>query len=115
MSLPVLSPQVNVWLEVGGEVALSGWRVALLEAVDRHGSINAAAAAMGIQYRLAWQRIHEMEERLGLVLVQTVAGGAGGGGSVLTPAARDLITRFRAMNAAIEAFVHEQAGLYFGT
>jgi len=115
MQLPTLSPHVNVWLEVGGEVALSGWRVALLEAVDRHGSINAAAAAMGIQYRLAWQRLHEMEERLGLVLVQTTAGGTGGGGSVLTPVARELITRFRAMNAAIEAYVHEQVGLYFGT
>ncbi len=115
MSLPPLSPRINVWLEVGDEVALSDWRVALLEAVDRYGSINAAAAAMGIQYRLAWQRIHEMEERLGLMLVQTAVGGAGGGGSVLTPTARDLISRFRAMHAAIEDFVHEQAGLYFGT
>jgi molybdate transport system regulatory protein len=114
MSLPALSPHVNVWLEVGGEVALSDWRVALLEAVDRYGSISAAAAALGIQYRLAWQRIHEMEERLGLVLVQTTTGGAGGGGSVLTPAAHDLIARFRAMHTAIEHFVHEQAGLYFG-
>ena len=76
MSLPPLTIHTNIWLETDtGEVALSRWRLELLEAVDRTGSISAAAHAMNIQYRLAWNRIHEMEERLGLSLVQTTVGG----------------------------------------
>lgn len=102
-ALPPLKPRVNVWLEVEGEVALSRWRIRLLQMVDRTGSISAAAEALGIQYRLAWQRIHEMEERLGLTLVHASAGGRGGGGSTLTAEAHALITQFVAMTEAIDA------------
>lgn len=114
MPFPHLVPHTNVWLEVAGEVALSRWRVELLQAIDHTGSISAAAEAMNIQYRLAWQRIHEMEERLGVALVHTTTGGHGGGGSTLTPAARDLIARFLAMAEAIDLYTNEQCGLYWG-
>ena len=107
-ALPELEPHVNLWLEVDGEVALSHWRVQLLKAVARTGSISAAAAAMGVQYRLAWQRIHEMEERLGVALLHTAAGGRGGGGSTLTPLAEEIVARFEAMMDAVEADVNEQ-------
>ncbi len=107
-ALPELEPHVNLWLEVDGEVALSHWRVQLLKAVARTGSISAAAAAMGVQYRLAWQRIHEMEERLGVALLHTSAGGRGGGGSTLTPLAEEIVARFEAMMDAVEADVNEQ-------
>lgn len=108
-----LTPRSNIWLEAGGEVALSRWRVELLQAIDRAGSISAAAEAMNIQYRLAWQRIHEMEERLGMALVHTTTGGAGGGGATLTPTARDLIERFVALADAVDAFAAQQSQRYF--
>ena len=60
-----LQPKFNLWLEVEGQVALSAWRIQLLQAVAETGSINAAADKMNIQYRTAWQKIHEMEVRLG--------------------------------------------------
>lgn len=113
---PTLAPltlQTNVWLESGGEVALSRWRVELLQAIDRTGSISAAAESMNIQYRLAWQRVHEMEERLGVALVHTTTGGAGGGGAILTPAARDLIERFLALADAVDGFAAQQAQRQF--
>jgi len=91
---------------------LSRWRLELLEAVERSGSISAAANAMGIQYRLAWNRIHEMEERLGLPLVQTTVGGKGGGGAQLTPEARIIVQHLRAMFAAIDAEVQEQGAVH---
>ncbi len=111
-SMPELVPHTNVWIEVGGEVALSRWRVELLQAIDRAGSINAAAEAMNIQYRLAWQRLHEMEERLGITLVHTATGGKGGGGTTLTPAAYSLIERFLAISQAVDAFTAEQCRLH---
>lgn len=111
--LPPLTPRTNVWLEANGEVALSRWRVELLQAIDRAGSISAAAEAMNIQYRLAWQRIHEMEERLGVALLHTTTGGAGGGGSTLTPTARELVARFLAMAEAVDVYAGEQGRRHF--
>ena len=106
---PPFSIHINIWLETAeGEVAISPWRMHLLETVAREGSISAAAKAMHIQYRLAWQRIHEMEERLGMSLVETTIGGRGGGGARLTPQAQRLIEHVRTMFDAIEACAQEQ-------
>ncbi len=111
--LPPLQPRINIWFEADNKVAISLWRVHLLQAVDRTGSISAAATAMGVQYRLAWQRIHEMEERLGISLVTATIGGRGGGGSTLTPAAHQLIERFLAMAETIEDHAHAAYHQYF--
>lgn len=90
-----MEPRVNIWFEAGGEVATSRWRVRLLEAIDREGSISAGARAMGVPYRVAWQKVHEMEERLGIHLLETQTGGAEGGGARLTEAGRDHVERMR--------------------
>ena len=45
----------NFWVERNGEVVLSEWRVALLEAVAETGSISAAAARHGVHFRVAWR------------------------------------------------------------
>jgi len=89
-----MKPRWNLWIERKGEVVLSAWRIRLLEAVAETGSISAAAIAMDIPYRLAWERIHEMEKRLRVTLVDTAIGGSGGGGAELTPLAQDLVRRF---------------------
>ncbi|MEA2011164.1 MAG: LysR family transcriptional regulator, partial [Actinomycetota bacterium] len=90
-----LDLEFNVWLESDGEVAASRWRMGLLSAVDEHGSITAGAEAMGVPYRVAWQKIHEMEERLGEQLLDTQTGGTEGGGARLTDAGRDRVERMR--------------------
>lgn len=48
-----MEAKFNIWFEVDGEVATSLWRVELLEAIDKHGSITAGAKAMGVPYRVA--------------------------------------------------------------
>jgi molybdate transport system regulatory protein len=92
----MIEAKANFWIEKDGKVALSSWRVKLLEAVGETGSISAAASKMGISYRRAWDKIHECEQRLGVRLIETQTGGSGGGGSQLTPIAIDYIQRFRA-------------------
>jgi molybdate transport system regulatory protein len=96
-----LTPHLNLWLERDGQVVLSVWRVQLLAAIDQNGSISAAAEHMQVQYRLAWDRLDEMERGLGLRLVDRHAGGAGGGGTSLTVAGRDLVERFNALADAV--------------
>ena len=82
-----MRPRFNLWIEVEGQVALSLWRANLLKTIAAAGSINAAAEELGIPYRTAWQKVHEMEERLGVKLLETHTGGLHGGGARLTPAA----------------------------
>lgn len=112
--IPVdLVPHVNLWIEHGGRVALSRWRVQLLEAIEATGSISSAAERIGVQYRLAWERLEEMEEGFGVRLVERHVGGAGGGGAVVTPIGRDLIARFNAYAAAVEAAIHDEFQRHF--
>lgn len=107
-------PRLNVWIEVGGEVALSAWRVELLEAVAETGSITSAAERMNIGYRQAWAKLHECEERLGVQLVETTVGGSGGGGALLTPAGRDYVDKYRRFYAGLEELVHQRFISVFG-
>jgi molybdate transport system regulatory protein len=104
----------NVWLEVDGEVALSRWRVALLEAVGATGSISGGAEQQGVHFRVAWKKIREMEERLGVKLVQGHAGGAGGGGASLTPEAEALIARFQRFTEGLEQELQTRGAECFG-
>ncbi|MBX3056352.1 MAG: LysR family transcriptional regulator [Anaerolineae bacterium] len=103
-----MEPKLNVWLEVEGEVVLSVWRVELLTAVSQTGSISAAAAHMGVPYRIAWQKIHEMESRLGQKLVETQTGGKHGGGASLTPLAQNYIDRFTQISQELDAVLQER-------
>ena len=99
-------PRLKVWIECeDGRVALSEWRVALLEAIDEHGSLVAAARALGVPHRTAWQRIREMESCLGVRLIKTTSGGLGGGSSNLSPAGQDLVRRYQALRTGLDEVV----------
>ncbi len=103
-----LVPKSNFWLEnENGEVVLSPWRITLLEKVSETGSISGAARSMGVPYRLAWQRIREMEDRLGVSLVVAHTGGSKGGGTSLTPEAEEVIDRFHRFLQGLEDVVEE--------
>lgn len=106
-----MDPQFNIWFEVNGEVAASRWRMELLASIGDNGSITAGAEAMGVPYRVAWQKVHEMEERLGEPLIDTSTGGSKGGGARLTDAGRRHVERMQAFcdraDAAIRAIYED--------
>jgi molybdate transport system regulatory protein len=103
-----LTPHFNMWIEADGQVVLSKWRAQLLTAVDEAGSISGAAEKMGIQYRLAWDRLEEMENGLGVQLVERHVGGVHGGGAKLTEAGREYIDRFTRLAEELDAVVAER-------
>jgi molybdate transport system regulatory protein len=109
----LMTPHSNLWIERNERVVLSRWRVGLLEAIETTGSISAAAERLGIQYRLAWERLEEMEEGLGLRLVERHVGGAHGGGAMLTPTGREFIDRFNAFAAAMDEALQAQFQRHF--
>lgn len=105
--------KANIWIEIDKKVALSLWRVRLLEAIEETGSISAAASKMGISYRRAWEKIQECEERLGTKLVETQTGGSGGGGSHLTPKANDYVRRFKKFSSGLNELISQRFEEHF--
>jgi len=65
--------------------------IELLRGIGKAGSLREAAKTCGISYRTAWSRVHELNQRFREPLVLSVNGGASGGESVLTQAARELV------------------------
>ena len=92
----------KLWIEEDGKLLLSDYRVRLLRLIDETGSLSEAAAAMDLSYRRAWGKLKEIEQNLGVKLVDRAIGGAGGGGSSLTKECRHLIERYEHFRAAAE-------------
>lgn len=111
---PAVRPQVKIWLERDGQVVLSAWRVELLAAIEETGSLARAAEKLDVPYRTAWYKLKELETRLGLKLLETQSGGAEGGGSRLTAAARDLVQRFQRASAGVGELVEHRFRAEFG-
>jgi molybdate transport system regulatory protein len=98
---PHLKLKVQIYL--GEEIALGPGKVDLLEAVARTGSISAAGREMGLSYRRAWLLVDTMNRCFAEPLVATAHGGAGGGGARITPAGEDVLHRYRALQATVDA------------
>ena len=92
----------KIWFEDGsGEVIFGLGRLKMLEAIERHGSIQAAAKELKMSYRALWGRITATEARMGRRLLTRNIGGASGGGSRLTPFAKKLLENFREIHRRI--------------
>ena len=87
----------------GDEILLGPGKVDLLEAIAREGSITAAARALGMSYRRAWELIDDLNGIFGQPVVESKSGGKKGGGATLTPLGLSLISRYRAMERAAAA------------
>ncbi|GBC62016.1 ModE family transcriptional regulator [Desulfonema ishimotonii] len=93
----------KIWIEDdSGKVVFGLGRLKILEAIRRHGSIQAAAKELKMSYRAVWGRIRATEERLGQPLLIRNVGGSSGGGSRLTPFARNLMEQFRQLHRNVE-------------
>ena len=103
----------KVWLDCDGKAFGEG-PDRLLERVDACGSLHKAAAEMKMSYRKAWLMLRAMERRLGFPLLVRKVGGVSGGGSQLTPEARDLMKRYDAFRRDVEGALQEIYTKHFG-
>ncbi len=72
-------------------------RMALLAAIKEKGSITAAAKAIGLSYKAAWDAVDTMNNLTGQALVERTTGGQRGGGATLTPRALELLSLYDAL------------------
>lgn len=81
---------------------------ALLEALEATGSINKAARTAGLSYRGAWLLLETACNLANEPLLETATGGAGGGGTRLTAAARGLLEAWRVLHTEQREFLRIQ-------
>jgi len=91
-----------------GEPFLGPGPISLLEAVDACGSINRASKRMDMSYAKALRLINEIEANTGRKAVVRRTGGPGGGGSTLTPFAKDLLRSFGSLRERVQSFAEEE-------
>lgn len=90
------SVQVKIWLEKGEKSILGPGRMAILEAIDRTGSLTSATEECQISFRKAWKLINEINESLDQPVVKSERGGKGGGGkTILTDYGKKLVKQYK--------------------
>jgi len=102
MGLTDLVPIANVTLMRRGVPVMGEREARLLEAVERVHSIKDAAREAGISYRTAWGAIQVMERAFGRPVVESRAGGPGGGGTTLTSECQQLLRSYQEMRRHLE-------------
>lgn len=98
---PIL--KLKIQLFCGNEIAMGPGKADLLDAIRAQGSISGAGRAMGMSYRRAWLLVDAMNRCWKRPLVETSPGSAHGGGARITPFGEDVLTRYRALQAGIDA------------
>jgi molybdate transport system regulatory protein len=86
-------------IELDSEARLRGDDIDLLEQVEKTGSISAAGRAHGITYRRAWTVLDALNRMFKTPVLATHHGGPDGGGARLTAFGREIIARYRALEA----------------
>jgi molybdate transport system regulatory protein len=100
--------RLTVRVDFGAARALGPGKVRLLEAIGRTGSISRAGRALGMSYRRSWLLVDDMNRAFRTAVVVTQGGGAKGGGAALTPFGRELIEKYRPIEARAMAATKPQ-------
>jgi molybdate transport system regulatory protein len=109
-----VSVKSKVWLEDHqGRIFFGLGRMRILSAIEKCGSLNAAARDLKMSYRAVWGKIKVTEADLGKPLLVKNQGGRAGGGSTLTPYAHILMERYLALSRVIDTHADNLFGAGF--
>lgn len=98
----------RLWVEKEGRIFLSWGRVVLLERIGQTGSVSAAAKSMDMSFSHAWGLVKSMNTLADEPLVESRAGGKGGGGAWLTPAGQRAVADFWDLVRDFQAWIAKQ-------
>lgn len=96
-SAPQTPRKPRVRILMGEMTAMGPGRADLIDAIDRTGSISAAAREMKMSYRRAWLLIETTNASFIEPLVVANTGGSGGGGASVTEFGHGIVAHYRAM------------------
>ena len=92
--------RLTIRFDFDADRRLGPGKVALLEAIQRTGSISAAGRAHEMSYRRAWLLVEDLNKLFGEALVTARPGGAKGGGAALTPTGEKVVALYRTRSRA---------------
>jgi molybdate transport system regulatory protein len=94
-------PMTNliVRIDLGPHGRLGPGKLLLLQLIDTHGSISAAARSMNMSYRQAWSLVDQLNAAFKEPVVVSKTGGKSGGGAHLTDFGKLLLTHCNAVIA----------------
>ena len=101
--------KVKTQIIVGEEIAIGPGKAALLEAVERTGSVSAAGRDLGISYRRTRDMIDVLNRHWGGSVIETVKGGQSYGGSTLTVRGRALLAAYRELDGELHSAANKHA------
>lgn len=84
----------NIWIKKDNHNFIGHGRVELLKNIQIYGSISKAAKSMKMSYKAAWDSVDIMNKLSNKPLVTKLTGGKGGGGTIITSHAKELITAY---------------------
>jgi molybdate transport system regulatory protein len=105
-------PQIRIMFRKA--IAMGPGKADLLKAIERTGSISAAARELGMSYRRAWLLVDTMNQCFMTPLVETLTGGQHGGGARVTELGQDVLKRYLAMEAKATASVQRELSEFAG-
>ena len=89
-----LWPDIQITI-AKGDTILTPESAQFLEMIGHMGTIQSACASVHMSYSKGWRMLNDMEEELGYPLVERSAGGASGGGTVLTERGIRLLEQYQ--------------------
>ena len=95
------TPSIRFRIDFTENLNLGPGKIALLEAIDVHGSLSTAAAALGLSYRRAWLLLESLNKTFNQSVTHSNVGGKRGGGSSVTEFGRLLIKQYRRLEDEI--------------
>jgi len=101
-----LRPQIRIMFRKA--IAMGPGKADLLQAIGETGSISAAARRMKMSYRRAWLLVDTMNQCFNSPVVETLTGGKAGGGAAVTDFGREVLQRYREMEAKATASVSKE-------
>jgi molybdate transport system regulatory protein len=98
----VEKPRLDIRLRIdfGPTASVGPGKIALLEHIDRVGSLSQAGRELGLSYRRAWQLLDDLNHSFTEPVARASVGGVGGGGVQLTAFGKELITAYRDVERA---------------
>ncbi len=101
MNNPHPTVTVRLRVDIGPDCSIGPGKIALLEQIERSGSLSEAARILKMSYRRAWLLLEDLNRTLGQPVTTASVGGAGGGGARITPFGRHVIVAFREIENAV--------------
>jgi len=89
-------------VDFGPDGAVGPGKIALLEQIERTGSLSKAADCLKMVYRRGWDLLDSLNKGFVEPVALTATGGRGGGGATLTPLGKELISVYRAFETEVQ-------------